>query len=192
MLAKTRPDLSPGRAFFTACAARPPAARRPHQRARNSRERQTPPPHRPRQRPQQMARRTEQSGTATSQRHRQTGRQATRHGQTHDTQQQTQQTPPARLRDGRGPGTGRDTRRNPSRRPGYRQARPPNVAGSARLRGACLGLAGRFTGRQSRPQAAFPRAPPRAKRGDGGACAASARGGQDCGPPQGREPNKRR
>ena len=68
-----------------------------------------------------------------------------------------------------------------------------DVAGRlAGLHGACLGLAGRRSGRQSRPQAAFPCAPPRAKRGEGGACAASARGGLNCGPPQRREPNDRR
>ena len=78
-----------------------------------------------------------------------------------------------------------------SRWPGYRQARPPQGRQS-RLRGACLGLAGRQTGRQSRPQAAFPRAPPRANARGGGACAASARGGLNCGPPQRREPNDRR
>lgn len=65
-------------------------------------------------------------------------------------------------------------------------------AAPAALRGACLGLAGRGNGRHSRPQAAFPCAPPRAKRGEGGACAASARGGLNCGPPQRREPNDRR
>ena len=58
-------------------------------------------------------------------------------------------------------------------------------AAPAALRGACLGLAGRGNGRHSRPQAAFP-APRRARmRGEGGACAASARGGLNCGPPQG-------
>ena len=58
-------------------------------------------------------------------------------------------------------------------------------AAFAALRGACLGLAGRDNGRHSRPQAAFP-APRRARmRGKGGACAASARGGLNCGPPQG-------
>lgn len=75
--------------------------------------------------------------------------------------------------------------------PGYRQARPPQGRRS-RQRGACLGLAGRQTGRQSRPQAAFP-APRRARSaGKAALVAASARGGIDCGPPQGREPNKRR
>lgn len=53
--------------------------------------------------------------------------------------------------------------------PGYRQARPPQGRRS-RLRGACLGLAGRQTGRHNPPAGGVPRAPPRAKRGEGGAC----------------------
>lgn len=78
-----------------------------------------------------------------------------------------------------------------SRWPGHRQARPPQ-GWRSHQRGACLGLAGRLTGRHIPPAGGVPRAPPRAKRGDGGACAANARGGLNCGPPQGREPNKRR
>ena len=150
---------------FFICTAQPPAARRPRQQARNSQKQTPPPADRQKPPPEQTARQTAQAGTETSQKRRQSGTQATRHGQsrTHDTQQQTQaSTPKGLVMNGRGPGTGRDTRHVFPRWPGHRQARPPLVGGFAALRGACLGLAGRLTGRHSRPQAAFS-APRRAR-----------------------------
>jgi hypothetical protein len=87
--------------------------------------------------------------------------------------------------------SGRETRQRAGHPPRLAHAgrgtgrQGPRCGRLAALRGACLGLAGRGTGRHSRPQAAFPRAPPRANARGGGACAASARGGLNCGPPQG-------
>ena len=86
---------------------------------------------------------------------------------------------------GREARTGRDTRHVCPSLAGALAGKAPACGRLAALRGACLGLAGRGNGRHSRPQAAFSCAPPRAKRGKGGACAASARGGLNCGPPQG-------
>ena len=89
------------------------------------------------------------------------------------------------MREGREPARGRDTRHVLPSLAGAPAGKAPACGRLAALRGACLGLAGRGNGRHSRPQAAFSCAPPRAKRGEGGACAASARGGLNCGPPQG-------
>ena len=96
------------------------------------------------------------------------------------------------MREGREPARGRDTRHVLPSLAGAPAGKAPACGRLAALRGACLGLAGRGNGRHSRPQAAFPRAPPRANARGGGACAASARGGLNCGPPQRREPNDRR
>lgn len=96
------------------------------------------------------------------------------------------------MREGREPARGRDTRHVLPSLAGAPAGKAPACGRLAALRGACLGLAGRGNGRHSRPQAASPRAPPRANARGGGACAASARGGLNCGPPQRREPNDRR
>ena len=96
------------------------------------------------------------------------------------------------MREGREPARGRDTRHVLPSLAGAPAGKAPACGRRAALRGACLGLAGRGNGRHSRPQAACPRAPPRANARGGGACAASARGGLNCGPPQRREPNDRR
>lgn len=83
---------------------------------------------------------------------------------------------------GREARTGRDTRHGWPSLAGALAGKAPARGRLAALRGACLGLAGRGNGRHSRPQAAFPRAPPRANARGGGACAANARGGLNCGP----------
>ena len=164
-----------------------PADRQKHQQARKAQG--TPPPaDRQKPPPEQRARATGQTGRETSQRHHQDGRPATRPGQQerHDKQQQTQQhhLNPRMKR-------GRETRQRAGHPPRLPIAGRGTGRQGPRLWAACRPARGlpwpcRPGQRPALPPAGgVPCAPPRAKRGEGGACAASARGGLNCGPPQG-------